>query len=180
MNVQVSLHSAVICNTVRNPNKFFQVAWATVSDHYPKITAAEKADLLPAGSDIDGQVLYVCRVYQNGDIIPGKGNINSGRCWVGWGQKEFLHTSGEFLTKGKSGAGLTWAQKPSNNVIPSNAIPGGRTREGETLFIARSNLVVGEVSSRVVGKVHATKPDRAFVTFNGLEYIVYSFEFLQC
>ncbi len=122
----------------------------------------------------------MCRVYQNGDIIPGKGNINSGRCWVGWGQKEFLHTSGEFLTKGKSGSSLTWTQKPSTNVIPSNAIAGGRTREAETLYIARASLVFDGVTTRVVGKVHASKPDRAFVTFNGLEYIVYSFEFLQC
>lgn len=71
-------------------------------------------------------------------------------------------------------------QKPSNNVIPSNAVPGGRTREGEVLYIARADIVVEGVSSRVIGKVHATKPDRAFVTFNGLEYIIYSFSFLQC
>lgn len=145
-----------------------------------KLTAAEKADLLVARDSIPNDYLYVCRAYQNGDIIPGTGNINSGRCYVSIHQKEHVHLNGEFLTKAKAGTRLTWSQKPSNNVIPSNAIPGGRSRLGETLYIARATAVSGGRSSIVVGKVHAGRPDVAFVPFDGKEFEVYSFEFLLC
>lgn len=145
-----------------------------------KITAAEKADLLVGRDAVGGEFLYVCRAYQNGDIMPGTGNIITGKCYVSMYQQEHVHTDGEFLTKGKSGARMAWQQKPSNNVIPSNAIPGGRTRMGETLYIARANVVYGGRSSVVIGKVHAGRPDVAFLPFDGKEHEVYSFEFLVC
>lgn len=143
-----------------------------------KLTAAEKADLLIARDG--GELLYVCRAYQNGDIIPGTGNINSGKCYVSIHQLEHVHTNGEFLTKGKAGSRLAWSQKPSNNVIPSNAIAGGRSRLGETLYVARATVSSGGRSSVVVGKVHAGRPDIAFLPFDGKEHEVYSFEFLVC
>lgn len=145
-----------------------------------KITAAEKADLLVARSNVASELLYVCRAYQNGDIIPGTGNINDGRCYVSIHKLEHVHINGEFLTRGRSGTRLVWKQKPSNNVIPNNAVPGGRSRLGETLYIARASVVSGSRSSVVVGKVHADRPDIAYMPFDGKEHEVYSFEFLVC
>lgn len=145
-----------------------------------KITAAEKADLLVARNTPGYEYLYVCRAYQNGDIIPGTGNINNGRCYVSIHKQEHVHTNGEFLTKGKAGTRLVWAQKPSNNVIPGNAVAGGRTRLGENLYVARATVVYEGRSSVVVGKVHAGRPDIAFLPFDGIEHEVYSFEFLVC
>lgn len=51
---------------------------------------------------------------------------------------------------------------------------------GETLYIARANVVSGGRSSVVAGKVHAGRPDVAFLPFDGKEHEVYSFEFLVC
>lgn len=145
-----------------------------------KLTAAEKCDLLPAGTTLEGETLYVCRVYQNGDIMPGTGNINNGNCYVSMYQQEHIHTNAEFLTKAKAGSRLVWSQKPSNNVIPSNAVPGGRTRLGETLYIARATVIYGGQSTIIIGKVHASRPDVAFMGFMGKEELLYSFEFLLC
>lgn len=145
-----------------------------------KITTAEKNDLLVSGYATNGDVLYVCRAYQNGDIIPGTGNIYTGWCYVSIYQREHAHANGEFLTKAKAGTRLTWSQKPSNNVIPSNAVPGGRTRLGENLYVGRATLNSNGRSTTVVGKVHASRPDVAFLPLDGVEHEVYSFQFLVC
>lgn len=144
------------------------------------LTSTEKADLLPAGNGVFGEQFYVCRAFQNGDLIPGTGNINSGYCYVAIHQKEYALTNAEFLTKGKAGSRLIWAQKPSNNVIPSNAVAGGRSRIGETLYIARAPVTSNGRVTIATGKVHAGRPDVAFMPIDGKEELVYSFEFLLC
>lgn len=144
------------------------------------MTGGEQADLLPGGAGISGQV-HVCRAYHNGDIIPGSANVQGGTCYVAFGGQEFGYSGGEVITKARAGSRLVWRAKPSNNVIPGNAIPGGRTRTGETLYIGRAIVHNGAgQASYAVGKVHAGRPDIAFLPFNGREHQVRSFEFLQC
>lgn len=145
-----------------------------------KLTTAERDDLLPAGISVNGEELYVCRAYHNGDITPGTGSINNRGCYVSMHQQEHYHIVSEFLTKGKAGTRLVWSVKPWYDVIPSNAIAGGRTRVGETLFIARATLTLQGQSATVIGKVYAGRPGVAFIPLDGKEHQVSSFEFLQC
>lgn len=144
-----------------------------------KLTSTEREDLFPAGMSVAGEVIYVCRAYQNGDIVPGTGNLNNRGCYVSIHQQNYVMVS-EFLTKGKAGTRLVWSPKPSNNLIPSNAIPGGRTRLGETLFIARTTVGSLGNTTTVIGKVYASRPDVAFLSLDGEEQQVSSFEFLHC
>jgi hypothetical protein len=60
-------------------------AWATVpiawGDDYLTYD-------FPAGVDIDGQPLYICRAYFGGGIHPGKTKSSWTTCHIGWAGKE--------------------------------------------------------------------------------------------
>lgn len=48
----------------------------------------QSSKLLQIGSEFDGTPLYACRVYHQGDIIPGKWHTASKNCDVAYGGRE--------------------------------------------------------------------------------------------
>uniref|UniRef100_A0A336ML91 CSON003397 protein n=1 Tax=Culicoides sonorensis TaxID=179676 RepID=A0A336ML91_CULSO len=96
------------------------------------------------GGEYSGVPLYVGRALHDGSLIPGKINPNTATCFVGWNGNEFEKDEFEVLC----GINSIWVKCSGAN-IPSNAFPGGKTHNGELLYIGRANhngtLAIGSV-----------------------------------
>lgn len=96
------------------------------------------------GEDHHGVPLYVGRALHDGSLIPGKINLATGSCFVGWNGDAFEKTEFEVLC----GINSIWVKCSGAN-IPSNAFPGGKTHSSEVLYIGRAvhngHLPVGSV-----------------------------------
>ncbi|XP_011342741.1 uncharacterized protein LOC105282474 isoform X1 [Ooceraea biroi] len=95
------------------------------------------------GGNDDG-VLFVGRAHHEGALIPGKVKPSHSVCYVAWGGAEHGKTDYQVLC----GCNPTWVPV-SGGSIPSNAIPGGETEDGEPLFVGRvhheGTLTIGKV-----------------------------------
>lgn len=123
------------------------------------------------GYDINGETIYVGRALCSGDIIPGKIVPSHQTCYVPWGHQE--HSVKEYQVLTMSGdVQVTWVPA-SNGEVPTGAIEGGRTCNGEKLFIGRAH----HHGSHVVGKVH---PSHRFlyIPFGGKEESLSNYEVL--
>lgn len=87
-----------------------------------------------AGNDADGSLLYVIRAHHNGDLIPGKGIPNKNAAYISYAGSEHLKDDFEVLCHGNK---LSWQHTSFNN-IPPRAVHGGRTVNGEILYIGRA------------------------------------------
>uniref|UniRef100_A0A336MUL6 CSON007745 protein n=1 Tax=Culicoides sonorensis TaxID=179676 RepID=A0A336MUL6_CULSO len=96
------------------------------------------------GGEFSGVPSYVGRALHDGSLIPGKINPNTATCFVGWNGNEFEKDEFEVLC----GINSIWVKCSGAN-IPSNAFPGGKTHNGELLYIGRANhngtLAIGSV-----------------------------------
>ncbi|KAL4707326.1 hypothetical protein ACJJTC_019864 [Scirpophaga incertulas] len=90
----------------------------------------------------DGSPLWVIRARHEGDVIPGKLAIKHKSAYVPWGGKEISVCCAPADR-------VRWLES-RNGTIPPNAIPGGNTTTGETLYIGRAK----EQGSLTPGKVH--------------------------
>lgn len=122
---------------------------------------------LEGGSDIDG-VLYVGRANHEGALIPGKVNPQHGVCYVAWGGEEHGKSDYEVLCSSSS----MWVPTSGEN-IPPNAVPGGQTEEGETLFVGRVN----HEGTVTIGKVQPSHKC-LYIPFAGQEVPFPDFEIL--
>ncbi|ODM91124.1 Zinc metalloproteinase nas-7 [Orchesella cincta] len=95
--------------------------------------------LVQIGEEPYGDILYSCRAYHQGDIIPGKYHAGRKECYVAYNGGEHSKTGAhiEVLTS-PNGAKLVWVR---SNQLPSNAIRGGRTNERETIKHFCQNLL---------------------------------------
>lgn len=104
------------------------------SYRYRPISLITNDNLVSGGTDINGDTLYPCRGYYNGNIIVGKGSPKAGSCHVGWGGQEHTLTENfEILTNPKN-VNINWKKRPHNGFFPSNAIRGGRSAKKRTLL----------------------------------------------
>ncbi|XP_051165002.1 uncharacterized protein LOC127283912 isoform X2 [Leptopilina boulardi] len=124
-------------------------------------------DALEGGNDIDG-VLYVGRANHEGALIPGKVNPQHGVCYVAWGGEEHGKAQYEVLCNSSS----MWVPTSGEN-IPPNAVPGGQTEEGETLFVGRVN----HEGTVTIGKVQPSHKC-LYIPFAGQEVSFPEFEIL--
>jgi hypothetical protein len=141
------------------------------------LTDSDKRDMFPFGYNVAGNKLYACRTYHNGDIIPG--TYDGQTCYVAHNGLEHQYRGAagvEVFTLpgsagGNSGNGgiYSWVQMNGNTPIPANAIAGGREKDGVTTYIASCILDYGGKKSRVVGKLIASIPQRAYMPFYGKE-----------
>ncbi|CAF1048650.1 unnamed protein product [Didymodactylos carnosus] len=128
---------------------------------YAKVDAST---MIAGGKEYTGEQQYICRVYHNGDIIPGKGKPNHG-CWVGYNGVEYHYTDKyEILTDPSRSNSYVWRQ---DNNQPSNAIAGGRDNVRNTLYISKCNLQLHGYNLQLTGKFHN---GAAYATFAGVEY----------
>lgn len=97
----------------------------------------------PGGED-NGEPIYVIRANFQGGLIPGKLLSSHGTAYVPWGGAENACPQYEVLCD----FGGTWTQCNGAN-IPSNAVTGGQSEDGEPLYIGRvlheGSLTVGKV-----------------------------------
>ncbi|XP_054162717.1 natterin-4-like [Oppia nitens] len=121
------------------------------------------------GDDVNDEDLYVGRVWENGDLIPGKIVPSHGVCYVAYGGNELAHQSYEVLVHhGK------WKWKDAEDgKVPKRAIQGGHTSSGEPLYIGRSKYS----GSKVIGKVHPSHKV-LYVPFGGKEVSIDEYEVL--
>ncbi len=150
------------------------------SYRFRPISLISNDNLVSGGTDSNGDILYPCRGYVNGDIIVGKGNIKSRSCHVGYGGLEYKLTENfEILTNPKN-VNINWTKHPTDGSFPSNAIRGGRTAEREPLYIGRCTLQFDGKNTTIIGKIHRSASSGMFVSYGGKEYQCSSYDILVC
>lgn len=127
---------------------------------------------LPANAvegGFDGsEPIYVARAKHEDDLLPGKLLCTHGVCYVPWGGGEHSYADYEVLCGGSG----QWVSV-DNGVLPHNAVPGGMTAEGETLFVGRAP----HEGTLTVGKVHPSH-ECCYISHGGNEIAYSAYEVL--
>lgn len=121
-----------------------------------------------AGNDSDGSQIYIGRATHEGDIIPAKVIPSKQVAYICFNGLEIAKHQFEILCGGQT----RWVGS-GNGQVPAGAIPAGRTRQNEILFIGRGS----HAGSLTVGKVqpsHAT----LYIPYGGKEIALKSYEVL--
>uniref|UniRef100_A0A2M3YX06 Putative farnesoic acid o-methyltransferase-like protein n=1 Tax=Anopheles braziliensis TaxID=58242 RepID=A0A2M3YX06_9DIPT len=141
--------------TPKPPAKWFK----TYGNHVP-------CNAIAAGKVDNTRIQYIGRAHYKGDLIPGAVVQMAGVCYVPWGGISKYVSNYEVLvdTKGK----FVWTRLGK---IPSNALPAGKTANGEVLYICR----VHYKGMRLLGKAQKSL-ERCFVGHDGLELKFYIYE----
>jgi len=121
------------------------------------------------GGDDQGEDLFVGRAHHEGDVIPGKVVPGHGVCYVSWAGEEVGVADYEVLTN--PGA-YEWISA-SGTDIPGNAEEGGKTADGEVLYIGRAS----HEGALPIGKVHPSH-GTCYVPFAGGEHGYADYEIL--
>lgn len=131
--------------------------------------------IVPAGAEFNGETLYSCRAYHQGDIIPGKYHPR-GECHVAWGGQEFSKTSDIEVLTNPHGARFQWIAAPG--ALPPNAVRGGRTNERENIYVVQCQLQSADQISWFPGKY--TVSAGGFTSYGGQEIRCGVMQFLVC
>lgn len=124
------------------------------------------------GWDLE-DAIYIGRAEHDGDVIPGKIVPSHGCCYVSFGGEEHKKHSYRVLTNPDGCVG-EWVHA-SDGAVPSGAIQGGKTADGEPLFIGRAH----HEGTLTVGKVHPSN-GCLYVPFGGEEHKKHEYEVLTC
>lgn len=89
-------------------------------------------DAVHAGYDIDGKLMYVSRVYHNGDYIPAKAFPDYNSACVPYQGREIVESKFEYLV----GKKYMWI---SPNPFPPEAVVVNPISTNEALYVGRSN-----------------------------------------
>ncbi|KAK9869115.1 hypothetical protein WA026_002873 [Henosepilachna vigintioctopunctata] len=100
---------------------------------------------LHGGTDSDGDTIYVGRAYHDGDWLPAKVIPNKDIAYVAHNGREHAKYEFQVLCEQR----FRWVHS-SGGYIPEHAVEGGRTGDGEPLYIGRAH----HHGSLTVGKVH--------------------------
>ncbi|CAG0886306.1 unnamed protein product [Darwinula stevensoni] len=100
------------------------------------------------GMTADGEKLYVARTEHKGDLLPGKLHPSNSVCYVTYAGAEH-HKDTYHVLVNPAKSNLDWVAA-SGGSVPAGALQGGRTAEGEALFIGRckhqEHLLCGKAS----------------------------------
>jgi len=121
-----------------------------------------------AGTDADGDAIYVGRAYHEGDLLPAKVIPNKGCAYVAYGGAEHLKHDFELL----AGYGYGWVPD-ANGRVPPGAVICGRTSDGEPLYIGRGHYA----GSMTPGKIHPSH-GCLYIPFGGQEVRLNDYEVL--
>ncbi|XP_064214053.1 uncharacterized protein LOC659212 [Tribolium castaneum] len=120
------------------------------------------------GEDIDGHQIYVGRAYFKNDWIPAKVIPGRRKAYVAYNGKEYTVDRFQVLCEQR----FDWV-KTTEDKIPEGAVEGGRTVDGEPLYIGR----VEHEGSHTVGKVHPSYKC-CLIPFDGKELRFTEYEIL--
>ncbi|XP_058125211.1 natterin-4-like [Anopheles coustani] len=135
---------------------------------YCNINGPFPQNMVRAGVDADGEVIYVGRAFHEGDMIPAKVIPGKNLAFVCHGGEEVLKEDFEVLRYGA----FVW-EFSSNGSVPETAVKIGQTAEGEPLFMGRA-IYNG---SQTPGKVHSSH-GCCYLPFDGAEVSVNEYEVL--
>ncbi|XP_058065357.1 uncharacterized protein LOC131215006 [Anopheles bellator] len=121
-----------------------------------------------AGHDSDGSPLYVGRAIHEGDQLPGKVAANRHMAYVSYGGREYRKSAFDVLVNGN----VSWVRSGFGEV-PRNAILGGRTWNGEPLYIGRANYR-GSLAPGKIFQRHRT----LYISYGGREISIRDYEVL--
>lgn len=137
--------------------------WVNTSAHAPLPDGA-----IVAGNDVDGSPIYVGRGFYNGDQLPAKVLPSQNVAYVSWNGQEVPLYTYEILCNGN----VQWVPSGSGSVH-HNAVPGGVTASGETLYIGRA----WHAGSLTPGKIHPSHGN-LYIPFGGMEIAHGTYEIL--
>ncbi|KAJ3660270.1 hypothetical protein Zmor_004726 [Zophobas morio] len=123
---------------------------------------------LSGGEDIDGHQIYVGRAFFKNDWIPAKVIPGRNVAYVAYAGKEHHVDRFQVLCEQR----FDWVTA-SEGRIPEGAVEGGRTCDGEALYIGR----VQHEGSHTLGKVHPSYKC-CFIPFDGKELSFSEYEVL--
>lgn len=112
--------------------------------------------------------LYVARARHEDDLVPGKLHSTHGVCYIAWGGNEHSYNKYDVLCGGNG----EWISV-DNGVLPTNAVPGGMTADGETLFVGRA-MHEGTIT---IGKVQPSH-ECCYISYGGREFGYRKYEVL--
>ncbi|XP_058059960.1 uncharacterized protein LOC131210696 [Anopheles bellator] len=119
------------------------------------------------GGQIDStRTLYIGRAEFKGSLLPGAVERLAGVCYVAFGGAGHYVSQYEVLTDGHGTFVPTTGDK-----IPANALVGGKSERGETLYIGRANFQ----GMTLVGKVQKSQK-RLFCAHRGMELKFFKYE----
>jgi len=121
-----------------------------------------------AGNDADGTEIYVGRAFHEGDQLPAKVMPSKQVAYVAYGGQEIAKHQYEVLCNGN----VEWVHS-GHGSIPSNAVIGGQTSNGETLYVGRTH----HEGSLTPGKVHPSHGS-LYIPFGGAEVSFNNYEIL--
>lgn len=121
-----------------------------------------------AGNDVDGSPIYVGKAFHEGDLIPAKVIPSKNVAYVPYNGQEIQKHQFEVLCNGN----VSWVPS-GHGQIPHNAVVGGNTASGETLYIGRTH----HMGSLTPGKVHPSHGS-LYIPFGGSEIPHKSYEIL--
>ncbi|XP_062540845.1 natterin-4-like [Armigeres subalbatus] len=117
------------------------------------------ANMVRAGVDCDGSVIYAGRAFHEGEMIPAKVIPSKNACFIAYGGEEIPKEDFEVLRQGD----FVW-EFAANGVVPEGAVKMGATVDGEPLYMGRA-LYSG---SQTPGKVHSSH-GCLYIPFEGAE-----------
>jgi len=129
--------------------------WTSSSTHSRIPTNA-----IVGGHDSDRTTIYIGKAVHNGDEIPAKVIPQKKAAYVPYNGKEHAVHSYQVLC----GSNVYWQSFNGHQPIPHNAIPAGKTRNGEILYVGR----VHHAGSVTIGKVHPSHRC-IYIPFGGAE-----------
>lgn len=137
--------------------------WIHTSSHAPL-----PPNPIFAGNDSDGSPMYVGRVYHAGEQLPAKVIPSKNIAYISYDGQEIPYHNYEVLCNGN----VQWVHSGHGAVMP-NAVPGGRTNTGETLYIGRA----WHAGALTPGKIHPSHGN-LYIPYNGGEVAIGTYEVL--
>ena len=151
---------------------------------------------LPAGIfPNNGETLYVGKRQHGGDQVPGYVVPTEKTFHLCWNSEEYCYDERYKILTAEEPDAFEWGTY-SDGEVPSTAIPGGTTMDGEELYIGRtvtdSDVMVGKTwldepislpygsatNTQLVGKIHGSH-NCLYIPWDGKEYIYRSYEVLM-
>lgn len=120
------------------------------------------------GRDTDGAQIFVGRANHEGEVIPCKVLPSKQVAYIAHNGSEISKHSFEILI----GSDVKW-KREQNGKLPKGAYPGGRTKNGEILYIGRAE----HSRSLTVGKVHPSH-GCLYIPYGGAEIALRDYEVL--
>ncbi|XP_058055468.1 natterin-4-like isoform X1 [Anopheles bellator] len=135
---------------------------------YCNINGPFPPNMVRAGIDTDGEVIYVGRAFHEGDLVPAKVIPTKNLSFICHGGEEILKEDFEVLRYGA----FVW-EFSSGGAVPETALKIGATTDGEPLYMGRAI----HNGSQTPGKVHPSH-GCCYIPFDGAELSMPDYEVL--